>query len=329
MTIVQEALDDAIAGVSAARVRRLCRSLSGQQAAERITGALESLRGLQRNERPCYDEWEAPFYLSWYQPRQIHLVYALLRQRFGGGIRGPLAVIDVGCGAWAVQIAVAILAAEAREDRGDGAIAVAGVDPSLAMRNIGCEVWRALRASAARRGLPRLVETMEKMEELSGTFSLVEECRLSGWLLEKLVQRTLLGGRRRQRGPSSPRGTREAGQKPACWLTCVHAVYADSVADVDGALSDGREELRLLGMAPDLLLTSDESKRGLIERVAPYGRSACAVPVWRGRAGRTTDWRRALAREVQGLESVRSLLERDVLWSSPHNPIEKDAVRIQ
>ena len=43
--------------------------------------ALRSLKELQQGRKADYgNEWVAIFYLTWYQPRQIQLAYAALRE---------------------------------------------------------------------------------------------------------------------------------------------------------------------------------------------------------------------------------------------------------
>ena len=76
-------------------------------------------------EEPEYNEWDALFYVTWYQPRQINLALAILQKLYEDarkwlGSDFPLHIIDVGCGAFlAVQFAMAILAAENQREGND------------------------------------------------------------------------------------------------------------------------------------------------------------------------------------------------------------------
>ena len=109
-----------------------------------MENALNSLLQLQRGYEPDYNsEWVSLFYLTWFQPRQVHLAYAALRQHVAEQ-QVPPYVIDYGCGAWAVQIALAILLAEETELQGLG---VHGIDPNEPMREIGKKLWRKFRES--------------------------------------------------------------------------------------------------------------------------------------------------------------------------------------
>ena len=66
-------LEGAILEVAKSEYARLSAGLAPHQVATRVGDALESLGGLRRGVAPAYDEWDALFYLTWYQPRQINL----------------------------------------------------------------------------------------------------------------------------------------------------------------------------------------------------------------------------------------------------------------
>ena len=100
---------------------------------------------------PCYDEWDALFYLTWYQPSQINLAYTLARKipvgknplRTG---KGRLQVLDFGCGALAMQFGLALAGAKTLKKRGKcPRIAIVSKDESEHMRRIGKKVWCRFR----------------------------------------------------------------------------------------------------------------------------------------------------------------------------------------
>lgn len=147
---VAKALDASIADVAAKEFDRLSRRLSDQEIAERILRALQALDGLQNNDMPTYNAWDALFYLTWYQPRQINLAYTVVyripkdQNPLGG--RGDLQVVDFACGALAMQFGLALAAADALEEHGScPQIAIVSTDKSTEMRRIGRETWARFR----------------------------------------------------------------------------------------------------------------------------------------------------------------------------------------
>ena len=145
---VARALDTSIADVAAEEFARLSHGLSNQGIAEEILGALQDLEGLQQNEMPTYDGWDALFYLTWYQPSHIALAYTLARTitpsknplRTG---KSRLQVVDFGCGALAMQFGLALAGAETLRRRGRGPkIDIVSTDESDHMRRIGKKMWR-------------------------------------------------------------------------------------------------------------------------------------------------------------------------------------------
>ena len=111
-------LDEAIAAVAEQEFNRLRRITNDDvQLAENVNAALDSLAKLQYGVKPEYNEWDALFYLTWYQPRQINLALTILPglyedARTDLGANFSLHIIDVGYGALAIQFAMAILATE-------------------------------------------------------------------------------------------------------------------------------------------------------------------------------------------------------------------------
>ena len=76
---VRSALDRAIAEVAEAEYGRLAHGVPLDTQAKRVDAALQSLGRLKQGTPPDYDsEWVVLFYVTWYQPRQVHLAYATL-----------------------------------------------------------------------------------------------------------------------------------------------------------------------------------------------------------------------------------------------------------
>ena len=299
VTGAREALDAAIAEVARTNWRRLVRDQSASQRAERVEGALGALGRLPFGDRPKYDEWEALFYLTWYQPRQIHLVYSVLRRRHTSGfgrLSGPLRVVDLGCGAWVVRLASAILLAEERSSGVGRApqVAVEGIDPSRAMRALGLELWVAFRRAAAARGLDPLVDTIDAM---TGSH---QYC---------------------------PKNfSRVKGTEAPCWLTAVHAVYRENRHEFRRLYRRVRDTVKPCYE----LVTTHESKKNLLGDLVSGSRLDLrpARPRWCGVACRTSEWRRTVSAELEGPRTwVLRYLGRDVCWND--KPIDKDAVRVR
>ena len=147
--LVGHVLDEAIATVAEEEFNRLRSTANNDfQVARNVTEALRSLRNLQQGVEPEYNEWDALFYVTWYQPRQVNLALAILQEPYEDARRQlgsdfPLHIIDVGCGALAVQFAMAILAAENQREGND--LTVNGIDPSEPMKRIGKVLWSNFR----------------------------------------------------------------------------------------------------------------------------------------------------------------------------------------
>ncbi len=126
-------------------------------AARSLEDSLRSFRDLQIGTMPDYSEWDALAYGTWFQPKQINLVYDTLRAMkihlarkdsitWDGDIfalaGGESRVIDFGCGALATQFAVALAA---RESILNGVrvsdIQIDSIDSSPAMIYFGQRIW--------------------------------------------------------------------------------------------------------------------------------------------------------------------------------------------
>ncbi len=276
--------------------------LHGSTRASRIDGALESLELLQGGQEPLYHDWDSLFYVTWYQPRQVHLVYALLRQCYPRGLPERLHVIDIGCGAGAVKLALAILIATDYRARGALNVGVQGIDPSGSMRRLGGELWLSFSCAARRRGLGRLEETIGAMTRTEDTYK---------------------GFGAYAESPAA----REA-EAATCWLTSVHAVYESTHRQLKEQMRRVRASRR-----PDWeLVTTHRSKSHELAAVVSNGESLAVEPrpVWAGCLPQTTAWRRRLARVFSSLsDKSRAYLSKPVTWNPQTNPIGKDEVRVR
>ena len=135
--LVTEALSKAIVEEAELSFAGLREGLGRNAVKERVENALEQLKDLRTGAMPDYgDPWVALFYVLWYQPSQINLVYSSLRP-FGGGEHERWQVVDFGAGALAAQFSVALALAEG----GQPATVVQSIEPNDAMFEIGNAIW--------------------------------------------------------------------------------------------------------------------------------------------------------------------------------------------
>lgn len=145
------ALDRAITRVANNQYNGLSDKMSPTELGDKVHWSLNSLRELQRGNPPNYnDPWIALFYITWYQPKQIHLAHSLIEEQ--KTIRNTnsllidnsqsLHVIDFGCGALAMKFAVAWAVAEALENGEQfSSVKVDSYDVNTPMLRIGISLW--------------------------------------------------------------------------------------------------------------------------------------------------------------------------------------------
>lgn len=288
-----QALDSAIAEVARENASRLRNEIPSEQWSESIDNALDSLTRLQTCEDPDWDlDWLNVFYISWYQPRQIHLAYVALRKLLER--RHPLPpryVVDYGCGAWAVQIALAMILAEKPELQGAG-IAVHGVDSSESMKRIGKELWSMfLKIVRERRGhFQKLHDAMKSMEDFCIYHATIEDAA------------------------AAVQDGRTDGAPGDCWFAAIHAIYENkgrTQSNLDGILDT--DEYRSMGFALELVtfyprphLESRFTGRG-------FRRNEEVTSLWSGTLQKTTDWRFSMS-SYPGLNNTPLLDRRPTTW---------------
>ncbi len=296
------ALDEAIATVAAKEYWRLAAERSSREVAACVHDALDSLDGLKYGRQPAYDEWDALFYLTWYQPRHVHLVYALLHQREFPALSQ---VIDIGCGAGAMQMALAFSMADQPSRLRAVDVSVHGIDPSEPMRAIGEALWLELRNRAERSAdLEGLGRVMGDLSAQCGTYDSYEAYTAS---------------------PSAV-AARTAGNPH--WLTAVHAVYKENRDDLKRLLGEVCADREPKG----ILVTSDDGKESLLDELVEepdYSLDPRQVEtIWQGPLRCTTSWRRLVRANLDSPSDLcRNFLKGEVGWDSA-NPIEKDVTRV-
>ena len=323
---IGDLIDCAIAEVAEQEFRRLTRALSEEEIVGHVHRALDELRKLGEGGTPAYDcEWVALFYLTWYQARHINLVYSLLDDR---SVELPrrLHVVDLGCGAMAVQFALAIFAATS--DQGGTRISLTSIDNSRPMIAIGVELWdcfrKMIREKARGFRTPETIHQLDRMTTAISkeyrTFDSLDSYRRS---FDEFIRAE--ADRRAAEGRSNwpPYLVRQLAKRAAWdrlaahstyWLTSIHAVY-----HLPQELRAGRNLLNPKG----ILLTADGPRFGDVASIHSF-REVEVEPKRHGCLLHTTRWRR----ELNGrLRRQHSYLDRPVEWNPQGNKIEEDHVR--
>lgn len=221
LTFVRRVLDRAIADVAREEYQRLTERMSPKDQERHVDRALLDLNQLQKGISPDYkSKWTALFYLTWYQPRQIHLAYTALRYVFDNlKQKPPRQVIDFGCGSGAVQIALSILLAE---DSPPQNVAVHGIDSSKSMMRIGKDLWRKFSEMVR-----DSVRSSRFAEKLCRTLDLMTDSCSFDTSYEAAV---------------ALHAAREATSSGDCWFTAIHASYLSNRKDMRRVFSRIREE---------------------------------------------------------------------------------------
>lgn len=297
--LVRCVLDESIATVAEEEFNRLCHATNNdfQDVAREVINALKGLRGLQEGVEPDYNEWVALFYLTWYQPHQINLALAILREMYEDAPKWlepnfPLHIIDFGCGALAVQFALAILAAECQCDGDD--LTVNGIDPSKPMKAIGKKLWLKfqsfLRDHLDLSNLSRICDQMTANCESFNSHT--------SYLCSK--------------------GSRLSVQPvPERWITAVHASYESNQIEIKRALQALRDQYsptftivtshRLNADVVRFVAREGSQRRGPIPELLPF----------QGQLPQTTEWRAGLLRRLPEypIYRFRGLLRNSVEWA--------------
>ncbi len=275
---VLKALDNAIATVADVEYSRLSENKSHETCATCVAQALESLAGLASGREPDYNEWDALFYITWYQPRQINLAYSILSELCSNSNQ-CLHVIDFGCGARPVQFALALLGTT------PFVTILSGIDPSKPMREIGDKLWRVFHSN------------VEKNPELRG---LLEAC--NAILPESHY---------------SPDSNVIIHPELECWLMAMHTVYDSNVVIVRDSIQEIRESHKpkriILTCPSDKLSVTKSAVTGEFQ-TQPLRRD----DLWSRSLPETTNWRRSLIKRLPQQTSspiIENFLRGPVLWN--------------
>lgn len=300
-TRIAHALDEAIAGLAEDEYRQLSAGRSPEDVAADVARALRSFERLQMGTPPTYNAWDALLYLTWYQPRQVNLARAAVAGI--GEASQPVHVIDIGCGALATAIAMAISAAAANVSPSNIDVTVHGIDPSDHMRSIGLRLLRRFSLIVA--GEPSLSRLGAMCERIEANLA---------------IHRTLHEYYELQ---PEAMGVGNA-TKSTCWLTVIHAVYA---SNVDGLLKD-LERIRRKSLPVYEVVTCHKVGRDAAARLCR--RDARELMLRRenfdihGHLNETTSWRSRLAQRLP--TTVDPILAPYLRGRVPWNPGQDDRV---
>lgn len=290
------AIDQAIARVAKAEYTRLSSGKSPMECAEAVAGALNSWASLRSGIQPEYNEWEALFYLTWYQPHQINLALAIIRHFLAPP--QPLHIIDVGCGALATQVAMAVAVSENTARSPDAkSYEVHGIDPSYPMRNIGQLLWSELRS---------IIKKESKLSFLRRIFKAVgKNSRVYGSLKDYY------------RSDFAYKGDNYPSMN--CLLTAFHAIYSSNMKYLQQDFS----KIRKNSYPANEAVTCHQINLSIAKQICRSDASEKAFLhncfVFHGTLPKTTLWRRQIRdRLIQELSQHRQIIEnflfQEVIW---------------
>ena len=232
---IWQLLDQAIQETGRSELKCLEEGLNRKKDVKlKVESALKSLKLLQTGGEPDYhDPWTAVFYLTWFQPRHVNLIYSHLKrsnERLPQGLR----VVDLGCGCSATMFALAVFAATSGQH--EARISVHGIDPSRAMRTLGSQLWVRFSKLIRREG-PGGSVILGRMNRV----------------IERMSQDSQTGDSWRDMHEETVKWRRRIG-RDCTWLTSVHAAYH---------LPRGRGMRKAtLELAPEvMLITAEHSRR--------------------------------------------------------------------
>ena len=221
-----DAFDAAIAETATEEFLRLSRGRDAAEVAKKIHGSLDSLyNGLQSGDMPEYDEWDALFYLLWYQPFHINLAYNLASmqlKRYANQIQesGGLEVYDFGCGALAMQFGLALAISHTPgADQFAPSLTVTSSDVSKPMLLIGRKLWDKFKRKITIGGYQGISRVQKVCSALKSTYD-------SGWTETP----TWVCYSSLSKHDSMFKGNQ--------WLTIMHTAYEDIHTEVTEVLNE-------------------------------------------------------------------------------------------
>ena len=260
------------------------------QVARRVVQALNSLGGLRDGIAPAYDEWDALFYLTWYQPRQVNLAHLVADHLFSDGPQ-PVHVIDFGCGALASRFAFAVSAAMLDVPPSELYVDLHGIDKSEPMVRIGNAMWSKFVRSVSDPHLEAVCRAVDYH-----TYASYEDYGRS-------------------------RAAYVAGVYPSpnCYLLAVHTIYESNKVALRETFSAIRAE-----RDPAATIVTCAASREQVASQAAGGGFRLLTPVlerlWHGGLPEVTRWRRDLVPQLATEDPiVRNFLRRAVQWKPPQS----------
>ena len=284
---IADALDKAITTVAEQEFDRLTKGLNNEQIAEKIVGALQSLKRLQEGNIPNYDEWDALFY-HWYQPSHISLAYNTIK--LANGLSDQLHFVDFGCGALAMQFGVFLAAADAIE-RGQSIteIKIDSIDTSQAMVSIGQKIWEQLKREVGRN--PSLSYLDRAYEVIQPIHLIIQEIGT--------IERV------------------EFARNSSVWVSAIHAVYDDNKNVLQQSL-----KLLVDRFKPDVCFASTHIlSKPLLSEVWSFADDRYDVishddvqPSFVDELAEITQWRRELNSNLPQIDPILWYLDSPVTW---------------
>ena len=240
---IRMGLNKAVTEVAGKQWTRLTGTIENRLHKARFTEkSLRSLDRLKQGNMPNYDDWDALFYPTWYQLRQVNLVYSILSGiKINGTDQGIFGIgdentriIDFGCGCLATNIAVAMAAADlVARDHHVPEIEIDNIDNSPEMILVGERIW----------------ESFQNKLRVSSSHSICSAFDKINYKTHNSIS-TL-------RNPSS---------HTKCYVTAIHCAYAQSSFLIRKNLEDIMRRYNPSG----LLLTTHSSKKEVLRSVTPY-----------------------------------------------------------
>lgn len=302
LRLAQTVIDQALADASGKSLADLLGDYTGRARAQRMANAAQELHDALRvrgqtstvpdlrmpnYEDPCV----ALAYTQWYQLRQIHLAYSLtkglladktIRQAPGHQVH------DVGCGALAFAIGLALAVAEYLE-AGDsvGPFELCGYDHA-SLRTIGCDHWAMLKQRVGSQPqVAWLAHAMDRIHLNLQSFS-------DGEVYRSFADHP------------TPKVCR--------WLVAQHIAYEANQDEVRRDLAEWSKSIQ-----PHVgLITGPAFKDRVIKHINPFSTSSSCqrvdvIPSFYGVAPAITNYRS----EIAGDHAVPSiyLLRKNVSWS--------------
>ena len=297
------AIDRSIRNVADTEFKRLAAEMNADAWFHHVHSALESLGsdGLRQGVPPDYnDDWVALFYLTWHQAGQINLIHSLIEKL--NQVRSSntlianygrfLHVIDFGCGALAMQFAIAWAAAEALEGGADiESIRVESRDPALPMVRLGIQLWKEFKLEISRE---------KRLRELS-------------YASEEVIK--LRYGK-----PDSGLLFKDHQADAERWLSAIHTVYESNLEQVQQSLFLLANELEPTNSI--MSCRNNSASNSFLVQASPF-----PVKPWfegpmishiNGLLPEVTLWRRSLNEHLrrQGFNG-HNFLNGDVTWRFP------------